>query len=74
MIRSGITREACRSCGSENLTQLVAEVMIHFSGLRNLDKAGILAFPKIVICLDCGISQFVLHETGLGQLKGNIAA
>jgi hypothetical protein len=64
MIASGIEREvtACRSCGSENLAQLATEIMIHFSGLRNLDKPGMLAFPKIVTCLDCGASQFALPD------------
>ena len=65
---------ACRSCGSKNQTEFASEIMIHFSGLRNLDKPGVLVFPKLLICLDCGVSQFTLEEGELGQLRGNIAA
>lgn len=72
MIQPGITKAACRSCGSENLTQLVAEVMLHIPGVRNLDDPGMLAFPQIVICLHCGTSQFTLPESGLSLLKENI--
>ncbi len=65
---------ACRSCGSENQTQFVAEINIHFSGLRNLDKPGVLVFPKLLVCLDCGVSQFTVPKGELGLLRGNIAA
>jgi hypothetical protein len=64
----------CRSCGSENQTQFVSEIMIHFAGLRNLDKPGALVFPKVLVCLDCGVSQFSLTQGELGLLKANIAA
>jgi hypothetical protein len=76
MIRSGITREvtACKSCGSENLAQLAGEVMIHFSGVRNQFKPGVLVFPKLAICLHCGASQFALPEAELKLVKENIAA
>jgi len=64
----------CRSCDSEEQTQFDAEIMIHFSGLRNLDKPGVLVFPKLVICLNCGVSQFILPEGELSLLRRNIAA
>jgi hypothetical protein len=64
----------CRSCGSENQTQFVAEINIHFPGLRNLDKPPVLVFPKLVVCLDCGVSRFTLPEGELGLLRGTIAA
>ncbi len=76
MIGSGISRAVtiCGSCRSENQTQFVAEINIHFSGLRNVDKPGVLVFPKLLVCLDCGASQFTLSEGELGLLRGNIAA
>ncbi len=33
-------------------------MMIHFPSRKNRDKPGVLLFPKILICLDCGFSQF----------------
>ncbi len=65
---------ACRSCGSENQTEFVSEILIHFSGLENLNKPGVLVFPKVLVCLDCGVSQFSLPEGELGLLRDNIAA
>jgi hypothetical protein len=59
----------CRYCQSENLKQFSAEINVHFSGMKNLEKAGVLVFPKIVACLDCGFSQFTLPESAVGSLK-----
>jgi len=48
--------------------------MIHFSGLKHLSNPGVLVFPRLLVCLDCGVSQFALPERELGQLKETIAA
>jgi hypothetical protein len=37
---------ACRSCGSENQTEFGAEMLIYFSGLKNLDKSAVWVFPN----------------------------
>lgn len=73
----GVEGEAvmsCRSCGSENRRQFGAEIMIHFPGLRNLDKPGVLIFPRLTVCLDCGFSEFTLVETETHVLKEGAAA
>ena len=44
------------------------EIMIHFSGLENLDKPAVLSFPRVLVCSDCGSSQFTLPETEMSQL------
>jgi hypothetical protein len=46
--------------------------MIHFSGIRNLEP-GVLVFPKVLVCFDCGVSHFTL-QADEGLLKENIAA
>lgn len=43
-------------------------MMIHFSGLRNIDYPGIPAFPRISVCLNCGSSRFNIPETELNRL------
>jgi hypothetical protein len=48
-------------------------MMIHFSGLRNIDKPGILAFPKVLVCLECGFSQFTISNTQLALLASPTA-
>jgi hypothetical protein len=35
---------SCRSCGSPKEAEFTAEVMIHFTGLYNLDKPGVWYF------------------------------
>jgi len=76
MVGSGISQAVttCRSCGSEDQTQFNSEIMIHFSGLKHLSNPGVLVFPRLLVCLDCGVSQFALPERELGQLKETIAA
>jgi len=65
---------ACRSCGSENQSEFGAEINIHFSGRKNLGKSAVLVFPQLVVCLDCGFTQFTLPETELRHLAEGIAS
>jgi hypothetical protein len=65
---------ACRSCGSKNRTEFGAEINIHFPGWKGLDQLPVWAFPKLVVCLDCGFSQFTLSETELHLLAEGTAA
>jgi hypothetical protein len=68
---------ACRSCGSRNQTRCGAEINIYFPGRGGLDKPAVLAFPKIVgivVCLDCGVTEFTLQEAELRLLGEGGAA
>jgi hypothetical protein len=58
----------CHLCGSGNQEDFTAEINIHFRGLKNLDRPGVLIIPKLSICLDCGFSRFTTPETALAQL------
>jgi hypothetical protein len=58
----------CRSCESSNQTQFGSEIIIHFSGLKNLDKPSVMVFPKILVCLDCGVTEFTVPKAELDQL------
>jgi hypothetical protein len=60
---------ACGSCGSANQKKFGAEINIHFSGRIHLDDPGILVFPELSVCLDCGFTHFALRERELGVLK-----
>jgi hypothetical protein len=55
-------------CVSGNQAEFRAEMNIHFPGLKNVDRLGVLVFPKILVCLDCGFTQFKLPETDLRLL------
>ena len=58
----------CSSCLSSNQSEFPTEVNIHFRGLKSLNDSGVLAFPKILICLDCGASRFTIPENELARL------
>jgi hypothetical protein len=65
---------SCPSCASLNEREFTAEIMIHASGLRSVDDPGVLAFPKILVCLDCGLSRFTTTEAQLRSLGKQMAA
>jgi hypothetical protein len=43
--------------------------MVHLSGRENLDKPGVWVFPKLSICLDCGLLQSKVPAPTLAQLQ-----
>jgi hypothetical protein len=59
---------SCLLCGSGNEAEFTAEMLIHFCGLRNIDKPSVGLFPKLLVCLDCGASQFTVPESELALL------
>jgi len=56
----------CASCGSNNQAECPTEMSIHIR--RNPGQPGILLFPKVLICVDCGFSQFTVPENELREL------
>ena len=64
----------CASCQSNNQTEFFAEMMIHFSGLKHIENRGVLAFQKVLVCLDCGFARFTASETELHALREGIVA
>lgn len=57
---------SCRECGSARQTSRPAEVNVHPpNGLEHLDTPIVLAFPQMLICLDCGFAECVLSEAEL---------
>ena len=50
----------CSSCGSINQGKYLAEVGIHFPGLRNAGKGPVFVFPELLVCLDCGKTEFMV--------------
>jgi hypothetical protein len=65
---------SCLSCASNYRAEFAAELIIHFSGLENLDKPGVSAFPRLSVCLDCGYSHFIVQESELPLLASGVAA
>jgi hypothetical protein len=59
---------SCLLCGSGIQAEFAAEMVIHFPGLKNVDQPHVWVFPKVLVCLDCGFSQFTVPESGLALL------
>ena len=59
---------SCSVCASGNQAEFPAEMMLHFGGLKNLNKIPVWMFPTILICLECGFSQFIAPKTELALL------
>jgi predicted nucleic-acid-binding Zn-ribbon protein len=62
-------RMACRSCQSNTEIELTAEMNIHFSGIMNVDKPSVWAFPRVIVCLNCGFVEFVLEADELLHIR-----
>ena len=60
---------SCRLCSSTNEAEFTAEIMVHFSGRKHLENPGVLTFPKMLVCLDCGSTRFRIAETELNSLR-----
>lgn len=60
---------SCALCSSLYEAEFAAEMLIHFNGLKYVDRPAVLAFPKILVCLDCGASRFNTPEEVLRQLQ-----
>ena len=59
---------ACTSCRSENVKAFTSEINIHVPGGANLTKS-VLAFPKLLVCLDCGLADVLLSKDELRKLR-----
>jgi hypothetical protein len=64
---------ACKSCHSKNQREFDGELAIHFPGLKGLDKPIVWVFPKLLVCLDCGFTEFAVPESELRQLVESAA-
>jgi len=58
----------CKSCRSENQRTLNGEIAIHVPGLDGLRKPIVWVFPKLLVCLNCGFTEFAIPEAELRQL------
>jgi hypothetical protein len=46
---------------------------VHFPDLKNLDKLPVFIFPQLLVCLDCGFTEFDLPKAEvclLGECAG----
>jgi len=51
---------SCKRCNSPNQCTFNGEVAIHCSGPERLDEPTVLVFPKLAVCLHCGLAEFTV--------------
>lgn len=59
----------CLVCQSSNQRTFTSELNIHFPGFEGLSRPSVWAFPRLVVCLDCGFTQFALSDDQLKELR-----
>ncbi len=59
----------CLSRASRNQVELPSEINIHLPAHLGRGSAGAFAFPRLSICLDCGLTSFTLPRTELEPIR-----
>src|SRR5437667_1636158 len=59
----------CKLCHSVQQSNFKTEINIHFPGPKNLNKSSVWAFPTLLVCLNCGFTEFVLDRRELARLR-----
>lgn len=58
----------CKKCGSEHLAEYGSEINVHSPVHNDLNNEALLLFPKLLVCLKCGFTEFTLSESELPLL------
>lgn len=58
----------CKACCSLNQSRFNGEVGVHFVGMKNIDKPTVFLFPQLLVCLDCGFTEFVIPQAEREEL------
>ena len=59
---------SCKSCQSPEPGQFLSGSCDPLPGLKGLDKPVVWVFPKPLVCLDCGFTEFAVPERELRVL------
>jgi hypothetical protein len=58
----------CKTCGSDNLGHLPAEIAIHFPGSPRVSEPAVFVFTQLTVCWSCGNAEFTILKNQLIQL------
>ena len=65
----------CKSCQSANQRVFNGEIAIHAPGREGWEKPLVWVFPQLLVCLNCGFTEFGIPEAELRRLaESGIAA
>ena len=60
---------SCKRCESDKLKDFSAKIAIHSPGQEGLNKPHVFLFPKLMACLDCGFTEFVIPNDQREKLQ-----
>ena len=60
--------------GERREVRIFPEERLGGHGLENLDKPAVFLFPKLLVCLDCGFTEFTITKTDLRLLGAGVEA
>ena len=63
-----MSSQICSFCQSANLREFPAEINIHFPGMEGMTKPTVWVFPRLSVCLDCGVAQCSIADAELDRL------
>lgn len=58
----------CKSCSAANAREFAAEIAMHFPGPKGIDTPIFFVFPKLLVCLNCGVAEFAISEAQIASL------
>jgi hypothetical protein len=58
----------CKACHSDHQREYPAEINIQFPGKENLERPSVWVFPKVLVCLACGFTEFRIPDPELQSL------
>ena len=61
-------------CSHPSRQEFPAEINIHFPGMQGLTKPTVWVFPSVLVCLDCGCTEFATPDRELRALANGIKA
>ena len=64
----------CKGCASPNVRRLNGELAIHFPGLDGLTKPVVWVFPRLDVCLVCGVTNLNVPEEQLSVLRNGLGS
>jgi hypothetical protein len=59
---------SCKLCSSQNQSSFPAEINIH---IHHSVTTTTLLFPVLLVCLDCGFTEFSIEQTELQRLANS---
>jgi hypothetical protein len=52
----------CPQFVSGNQVEFSAEIMVHRDALKNVNNSDVMLFPRVLVCMACGFSQFTVPK------------